>query len=129
MKYNNDFKYDLEFGQVGEELLAGIFSNKKLEVKRDSWIYKTGNIAIEYESRGNPSGILKSIADYWVFIFSGKFNDEIILVIETNRLKNIFLKYYKMGRVKAMGDSNTSIAVLIPVSEITNYNNYLEFNK
>jgi hypothetical protein len=29
-----------------------------------------------------------------------------------------------MGKIKAMGDNNTSLAVLIPVIEITNYKNY-----
>jgi hypothetical protein len=124
MKYNNDFKFDLKFGQIGEELIGEIFSNKKLEIKRDNWIYKTGNIAIEFESRNKPSGIYKSEADFWVFIFSGKFEDDIILIIESKRLKVIFDKYKAKGSIKAMGDNNTSLAVLIPVTEITNYNNY-----
>lgn len=124
MKYNNDFKFDLKFGQIGEELIGDIFSNKKLEIKRDNWIYKTGNIAIEFESRNKPSGIYKSEADFWVFIFSGKFEDDIILIIESKRLKVIFDKYKAKGSIKAMGDNNTSLAVLIPVTEITNYNNY-----
>lgn len=29
MNYNNDFKYDLEVGQIKEKELADIFSNKK----------------------------------------------------------------------------------------------------
>jgi hypothetical protein len=124
MKFNNDFKYDLKFGQIGEELIGSIFTDKTIEVKRDNWIYRSGNIAIEYESRGKPSGINKSLAEYWVFIFSGKFNDDIILIIETKRLKTIFDKYFEMGKIKAMGDNNTSLAVLIPVTEITNYKNY-----
>jgi hypothetical protein len=124
MNYNNDFKFDLKFGQIGEELIGDIFSNKKLEIKRDNWIYKTGNIAIEFQSRNKPSGIYKSEADFWVFIFSGKFEDDIILIIESKRLKVIFDKYKEKGSIKAMGDNNTSLAVLIPVTEITNYKNY-----
>jgi hypothetical protein len=124
MKFNNDFKYDLKFGQIGEELLGSIFTDKMIEVKRDNWIARSGNIAIEFESRGKPSGINKSLAEYWVFIFSGKFEDDILLIIKTERLKSIFKKYYDKGNIKAMGDNNTSKAVLIPVKEITDYKNY-----
>ena len=100
MNYCNDFKYDLKIGQLGEELLNDILQNKKIEVKRDSWVYKSGNIAIEYESRGKPSGIAKSEADYWSFIFSGGYEDEIIIIIKSSRLKIICREYYKKGKVK-----------------------------
>ena len=118
MKYCNDFKYDLKVGQIGEQLLNDIFTLKTIEVKRDSWIYKSGNIAIEYESRNKPSGIAKSQADYWAIIFSGDYKDEIILIIKANRLKEICRKYYKKGNIKSMGDNNTSKAILIPITEI-----------
>lgn len=119
MEYCNDFKYDLKFGQVGEIMLSDIFNEKKIEVKRDKWISKTGNIAIEYESRGKPSGISITKADYWCFIFSGDMEDKIILLIEIEKLKELSRKYYKMGKIKNMGDNNTSKAVLIPFKEIT----------
>lgn len=118
MEYNNDFKYDLKVGQVGEQLLSSILTNKTIEVKRDSWICKSGNIAIEYESRGKPSGIATSTAEYWAIIFSGEYNDEMILLIEAERLKKIARQYYLKGNIKAMGDSNTSKAVLIPIKEL-----------
>ena len=121
MNYCNDFKYDLKIGQLGEELLNDILQNKKIEVKRDSWVYKSGNIAIEYESRGKPSGIAKSEADYWSFIFSGGYEDEIIIIIKSSRLKIICREYYKKGKVKSMGDNNTSKAVLIQITEILKY--------
>ena len=79
MEYCNDFKYDLKVGQIGEQLLNDIFTLKTIEVKRDSWIYKSGNIAIEYESRNKPSGIAKSEADYWAIIFSGDYEDHLVL--------------------------------------------------
>lgn len=118
MEYCNDFKYDLKVGQIGEQLLNEILTLKTIEVKRDSWIYKSGNIAIEYESRNKPSGIAKSEADYWSIIFSGDYKDELILIIKENRLKEICREYYKKGNIKAMGDNNTSKAILIPITEI-----------
>ena len=43
-----------------------MLQDKKIEVKseRDLWM-KTGNIAIEYECYGKPSGIAATEADYW----------------------------------------------------------------
>jgi hypothetical protein len=117
----NDFRYDLKIRQLGEELLNDILQNKKIEVKRDSWVYRSGNIAIEYESRGKPSGIAKSEAEYWSFIFSGGYEDEIIIIIKSSRLKRICREYYKKGKIKSMGDNNTSKAVLIPITEILKY--------
>ena len=118
MEHCNDFRYDLKVGQIGEQLLDDILNFKTIEVKRDSWIYKSGNIAIEYESRNKPSGIAKSQANYWAIIFSGDYKDELILIIKENRLKEICREYYKKGNVKTMGDNNTSKAILIPITEI-----------
>ena len=60
------FDLDLEYGKVREKLVADMLQGKKIEVKseRDKW-QKTGNIAIEYESYGKPSGINATEADYW----------------------------------------------------------------
>ena len=115
MEYCNDFRYDLKTGQIGEQLISDILSLKKLEVKRDSWIFKSGNIAIEYESRNKPSGIATSQADYWVIIFSGEYLDEIIVIIKSEKLKDICRKHYKLGNIKKVGDNNTSKVVLIPL--------------
>lgn len=118
MDFCNDFSHDLKFGKLGEGLIADIFSNKKLEVKRDNFICKTGNIAVEFESRGKPSGIATSQADYWVFILSGDLNDTIILIFEINKLKEIARDFYLKGKIKLMGDDNTSKAILIPFKNI-----------
>ena len=121
MNFNNDFRYDLEVGQEGERLVDSLFKSKRIEVKRDSWVGRTGNIAIEYESRGNPSGIATTEAEYWIIIFSKEYEDKVMLVLETTRLKEVARKYFLEGKIKKMGDSNTSIAVLIPLSEISNF--------
>ena len=121
MNFNNDFRYDLEVGKEGERIVDSLFKDKLLEVKRDSWVAKSGNIAIEYESRGKPSGIATTEADYWVIIFSGAYQDKVMCVFETERLKEVARKYYMKGYVKAMGDNNTSMAVLIPIKEICNF--------
>ena len=121
MDYNSDFKYDLEIGQEGERIFGDLFKNKKVEVKRDFWTGRTGNIAIEFESRKKPSGILTTQADYWVFIFAGEYQDKVMLVIETERLKEVTREFAKRGSIKEMGDNNTSQAVLIPIKELSKF--------
>ena len=121
MNHNSDFKYDLKIGQVGETMLNEILHDSTIEVKRDSWIGRTGNIAVEYESRGKPSGIATTKATHWCFIFSKEFNDEVMLLIETERLKRISRVFYAKGCVKEMGDNNTSKAILIPAKKIITF--------
>ena len=121
MKHNYNFEYDLEFGQEGEGIIADMFENKKIEVKRDNWVGRTGNIAIEYKSRGKPSGIATTQADYWIIMFSKEYEDKFMFIIETQRLKEVTKKYFNKGSIKKMGDSNTSSAVLIPIKEINNF--------
>jgi hypothetical protein len=59
-------------------------TNKTIEVKCDRIAVKTGNVYIEYESRGKPSGISTSQADYWVY----KFDEESAVIFKTEALKN-----------------------------------------
>lgn len=62
------FDIDLEFGQHWEEHIDDLFKGvKTCEVKteRDKWS-KSGNICIELESWGKPSGINATTSDIWV---------------------------------------------------------------
>ena len=67
--YCKEFDLDLKYGQGREKKLAAIFDTDKfkVEVKTErDWWFKTGNIAIEIESYGKPSGISVTESDYWV---------------------------------------------------------------
>ena len=114
MKYNSDFKYDLKVGQVGEKYLGNILENKTIEVKTDYKASETGNIFIEYFSRGKPSGLAISKSDWYAFIIS---NDNIIL-IKTDKLKDICRKYFWSDRDVKGGDNNTSQGILLNLKEI-----------
>ena len=83
MDYNSDFRHDLEVGQLSEKFLADLLENRTIEVKRDFLAAKTGNVFVEYESRGKPSGIATSTADYWAFVL----DDERIIMIPRGLLK------------------------------------------
>lgn len=63
------FDLDLAFGEYHEDSLASMLgiSSDKVEVKteRGMWV-DTGNIAIEFESYGKPSGIRATESEHWV---------------------------------------------------------------
>ena len=40
---------------------------KLVEVKEDFYCKKSGNVALEVECRGKPSGLAASLADYWMY--------------------------------------------------------------
>ena len=89
---SNNLSRDLSLGQNGEDIVLEflrekypdakrIFGNHKeydilipsqdlrIEVKTDLLSQDTGNLAIEYESYGKPSGINVTTAEFWAFIY------------------------------------------------------------
>jgi|TARA_R100000482_G_scaffold124682_1_gene78399 hypothetical protein len=64
-KWDIKFTDDLKFGEKGENDLYNIIRNSTMEVKSDRKWKSTGNIAIEFECNGKPSGIAKTEADYY----------------------------------------------------------------
>tara|TARA_R110001632_G_scaffold155108_1_gene273247 strand:+ start:2034 stop:2378 length:345 start_codon:yes stop_codon:yes gene_type:complete len=113
MNYNNDFKYDLKVGQVKEEELGNILNSSTIEVKYDLKALKTGNVYVEYFSRGKQSGISKSKADYYCFAFGETFH-----LIKTSDLKDRCRKYLNTDRDRVGGDDNTSKGILLPIKEL-----------
>lgn len=114
MNYKSDFDLDLSTGQQGESLVQNILQLSTIEVKTDFLADKTGNLAVEFESWGKPSGIAVTKARHWAFVIPNK----VCLMIETGRLKELARKFYKEGNVTLGGDLNKSKMVLIPINEI-----------
>jgi hypothetical protein len=115
MEFSSDFKYDLKVGQVAEKELASVFQDKKIEVKTDLQAHKTGNVYVEYFSRGKPSGISTSESDFYCFALGSVF-----VLIESKELKEKCRKYLNTSRDKKGGDNNTSKGILLPVVELIN---------
>lgn len=119
MLMNNDkrFDIDLQYGQVFERKVADMLQNKKIEVKteRDMW-KSTGNIVVEFESRGKPSGIASTEAEYWFHNLA--IGDDIVmtLVFPTKILRNYIAQ--NMPRMVRGGDNNTSRLYLIKLQEL-----------
>ena len=110
MEYCSNFRHDLEVGQVAEKALADIIENKTVEVKNDLKATKTGNVFIEFKSRGKKSGIDKTEADVWCFCIN-----DIFILIETSKLRKLIEPLKGTAAEKLGGDNNTSIGVVLPI--------------
>ena len=107
------FDLDLAYGSVREDRVAEMLQDKKIEVKseKDLW-QKTGNICIEYESWGKPSGIEATESDYWFHNLCIGDDEYCTLVFKTPVLKKIVNKLDKFRTVSG-GDHNASRMYLV----------------
>ena len=116
---NNDrrFDIDLQYGQVFERKVADMLQNSKIEVKteRDMW-KQTGNIVIEFESRGRPSGIASTEAEYWFHNLAVGEDIVMTLVFPTKTLRNYITN--TRPRMVRGGDNNTSRLYLINLQDL-----------
>lgn len=114
MEFNSDFRYDLKVGQVAEKKLASMLQSQKIEVKRDFRASRTGKVFVEFFSRGKPSGVSTTEADYWAFMTS----DESVVILPTARLKELVKEAIQKGDVKRGGDKNTSKGAIIRIERL-----------
>ena len=112
------FDLDLEYGQVREDEVANMLQDKKIEVKseRDVW-QRTGNIAIEYQSWGKPSGIAATEADYWFHNLCVGDDIYATIVFRVDILKKIIDNLDSVRSVSG-GDGNASRMYLLNLQKI-----------
>ena len=129
------FKKDLIFGQYYERMYleyikynSVIFSNKKeydilidnnikVEVKSDRLAYKTGNLAIEYNYKNQPSGIMTSMSNYWVYFIIYPNNKHECYKIPIDELKFLIQSCKSINA----GDNKQSKIKLLPISRCKEY--------
>jgi len=123
-----DFVTDLKYGTDSEKNIANILglSSKEFEVKTErNWWTRTGNIAIELEYKGKPSGINITEATYWVHAFQDKEDLFCFVIIPVKILKKIVSKLLASGiKPKMVGDGNNSKCLIIKKEILLNYNIY-----
>ena len=119
IKMNNDKRFDLDlaYGQVFEKKVADLLGKSKIEVKteKDKW-KSTGNIVIEYESRGKPSGIITTEADYWLHNMA--YGDDIVfsILVPVATLRK-YIAQHNPRSVRG-GDDMTSKLYLIKLTDL-----------
>ncbi len=112
------FDVDLEFGKQWEEHVDEVFSGAtKCEVKteRDKWA-STGNICIEIESYGKPSGLTSTEAEVWVHNLVKDNELCCSLMFNTDKLRKVMKKmkpFTVMG-----GDNNASKLYLVDIAKL-----------
>lgn len=98
IELNNDYRYDIKVKlKTGGVVL--------IEVKEDFMCKKTGNVAVEFQCRGKPSGIARSEADY--IIYKVHTPDDVeLLAISKRKLINL-INTEQYHSIKVGGDSGS----------------------
>ena len=118
---NKDSKFDVDlaFGNIREERVADIFENKKIEVKTERGIWtRSGNIAIEIEWNGKPSGIMTTQADYWFHILEKDEQEVCMISFPVAKLRQLVVSA-QFRRVNG-GDDMKAVLGLIPLRNMFN---------
>ena len=117
-KDRKKFDIDLAYGKVREDLVKEMLQDKKIEVKseRDVW-KRTGNIAIEYQCYGKPSGINATEADYWFHNLCVGEDVYATLVFKTENLKKIIDSLERKVSFSG-GDHNASRMYLVSLQKL-----------
>ena len=117
-KDRKKFDLDLEYGTIREQKIADMLTNKKIEVKSEKDLWQiTGNICIEYESYGKPSGIRATESDYWFHNLCVGDNEFCTLVFKTDVLKTIVDKLDTFRTVSG-GDHKASKMFLVNLQKL-----------
>jgi hypothetical protein len=112
------FDLDLAYGKVREREVADMIQNGKIEVKSERGMWtRTGNIAIEFECYGKPSGISTTEADYWFHKLCIGNRTYATLVFDVPSLKQIIDNLDYKRKVYG-GDNNASRMYLVNIQKL-----------
>ena len=108
------FTKDLSYGKKHEKLVMKSMEN--FELKTDRMAHKTGNVYVEFQSRGKDSGIRTSKSDTWIFKIVSKGDRHLFSIqIPLTRLKKLVSTDY---RIVPGGDRLTSRGYLVPLTDL-----------
>jgi len=87
------------------------------EVKQDWKAHYSGNLVVEVEMYGKPSGLMGTTADWWIFDTKTEF-----IFITPRKLKDLIVSLNPLLRsFTGKGDTQPKKAYLIPVETIKKY--------
>lgn len=108
-----DFDLDLREGELHEQLVKRVLTgHTTVEVKTDRLAQLTGNVFIEFEYKGRPSGIHTTKAEYYSIVIP---QTKSLFMLRTDHL----LKLCQGCRCVYGGDNNQSKGWLLPVERLT----------
>ena len=104
---------DVELTNTKEQ---DIIANFKIEVKRERSAQKTGNVAIEVEYKGKPSGPYASEADIWIWEIDGAY-----WMAHIDVLRRFIEEKDAYYQVKYGGDGKASKLLIVPMIHFCNH--------
>lgn len=117
----NNFKADLAYGQLGESFVSELGKDVSIEVKRDRLALSTGNIFLEVECNGKPSGIMSTQASYWVHLIPKGDLQVAGYILQVNSLKTAISVALNEGWAKEKnwsGDGGRVKGIVISLADI-----------
>jgi hypothetical protein len=119
--YEPNFDIDYEVGRQGELFvtdLLGAMGSERIEVKTDAMAAKTGNVYIEVECRGRPSGIQTTAAEFWAFVLPG----DLVVITRTVTVRELATRAVLGGRIgRCDRGSHPTRGALIPQRWLVTY--------
>lgn len=135
-----EFDTSLEVGHIREDELIKLFRDKGhkpipipgkfsgfdfflantkqgYEVKQDWKAHYTGNVVVEIEMFGKPSGLMATKADWWIFDIKTEF-----IFITPGKIKDLIVEQNPaLQTFTGKGDTQPKKAYLIPVYKLKKY--------
>jgi hypothetical protein len=125
---NRDHKFDIQLSaaMINERRLGEIFVGadirklETIELKSESHQWeKTGNIAIEFDWSGKPSGIAVTEAGFWAHELKRHGETLGYFMFPDERLKALCREAYRRGDYRTgVGDDGLSSVVLIRIRDL-----------
>lgn len=104
---------------------------KSFEMKSDSMALETGNIVIEYSSREKPSGIMTSLADYYIYEVEKKDGSDYYLILTEKireLIKNNIKSQFYVRTVNGGDKDSDTLMYLIPLKNFAEHAKLLKFH-
>lgn len=115
-------KFDIQLGSSldDEDRFAAVLQNKTVELKTERFQWEgTGNIFIEYHSRGELSGLAVTTADFWCHELARGDETLCYLLIPTDRLKEVCRRYWKTSAHKrGAGDEDAQRGITLKLRDL-----------
>lgn len=119
---NNDSKFDIQLNSAlkAENKLGEILTGSKIELKTENWLWeKTGNMCIEFECNGKPSGISTTEADYWTHELRRDDDTLVYITFPIDVLKRVCMDAIEKGMWQDnAGDDKKSKVILLPLEKL-----------
>ncbi len=104
VRYNDDYKYDIMMSK-GKAVL-------QFEVKEDFECWRTGNVAVEIECRGKPSGLEVTEADFIIYRVHGR-NKEISYISLRPEVLKESIKDKNFVAIVSGGDAGSNTQLVL----------------